>query len=491
VTHVHDTARLHRHHADAAVEAPADRRRIALVILCFCALTTAVDMTITNVALPSIGQDLDAPTSELQWVVDAYNIVLAGLLVLGGGLADRYGRRRIFLVGYAVFGLACLVAALSSTTQALIASRALMGVGAAGVISPALAIIAGLYPPEERAGAIGLWAMFGAAGLALGPIAGGLLLDRFWWGSVFLVNVPLVAIGVAVGRRVIPESYGGSRGRLDVAGALLSVAGLAVLLFGVIEGPGRGWGSPEVVASLVGGLVLLLAFVVRELRTASPLFDVRIAARPVVAATAVTLFVAYVVFTGMLFLLPQYFSAVAGESIVSVGLLLVPFAGTFGILSMRSGAAVERAGARRAITAGLGTCAIGMVLLAVTVHETVVWTVLATMVAAAGMSLLIAPASTVLMNDLPLAKAGDGSSFSMVSRFVGAAVGVAVIGSVFAAAYAADLPGAGAPPTSGALSGAARDAFASAAAAGYLVIAAMAAVAAVTAWFALRRVRSE
>jgi MFS family permease len=373
----------------------------------------------------------------------------------------------------------------------LIASRALMGVGAAGVISPALAIIAGLYPPEERAGAIGLWAMFGAAGLALGPIAGGLLLDRFWWGSVFLVNVPLVAIGVAVGRRVIPESYGGSRGRLDVAGALLSVAGLAVLLFGVIEGPGRGWGSPEVVASLVGGLVLLLAFVVRELRTASPLFDVRIAARPVVAATAVTLFVAYVVFTGMLFLLPQYFSAVAGESIVSVGLLLVPFAGTFGILSMRSGAAVERAGARRAITAGLGTCAIGMVLLAVTVHETVVWTVLATMVAAAGMSLLIAPASTVLMNDLPLAKAGDGSSFSMVSRFVGAAVGVAVIGSVVAAAYAADLPGAGAPPTSGALSGAARDAFASAAAAGYLVIAAMAAVAAVTAWFALRRVRSE
>jgi EmrB/QacA subfamily drug resistance transporter len=486
---MHEAARLHAHHTDAAVETDPANRRVALVILCFCAMTTAVDMTITNVALPSIGKELDAPTSELQWVVDAYNIVLAGLLVLGGGLADRYGRRRVFLTGYAVFGIACAVAAFSPTSEALIAARALMGVGAAGVVSPALAIIAGLYPPEERAGAIGWWAMFGAAGLALGPIAGGLLLDRWWWGSVFLVNVPLVAIGVLVGMRVIPESHGEVRGRLDIAGALLSVAGLGILLFGVIEGPGRGWGSPEVVAALVLGAALLAAFVGRELRSRSPLFDVRIAARPVVAATAVTLFVAYIVFTGMLFLLPQYFSDVARESIVAVGLLLVPFALTFGLLSTRAGAAVARVGARLAITAGLAVCALGMALLALAVREPVGWTVAATVVAAAGMSLLIAPASTVMMNDLPPEKAGDGSSFSMVSRFVGAAVGVAIVGSVFAGAYANALPGSGgAPPTSGPLSPAARDAFSSAAAAGYVVITVVAGLAAVVAWIALARV---
>ncbi|HEY3725086.1 MAG TPA: MFS transporter [Acidimicrobiia bacterium] len=484
---MHDATRLHRHHDDVTVSIAAPRRRLALVVLCLCALTTAIDITITNVALPAIGKQLDAPTSELQWVVDAYNIVLAGLLVLGGGLADRYGRRRVFLIGYALFGLACLLAAMSTTTETLIAARALMGVGAAGVVAPALAIIAGLYAPEERAGAIGLWAVFGAAGLAIGPVMGGLLLDHFWWGSVFLVNVPLVALGVVVGLGVIPESRVAIHGALDVLGAALSVGGLAVLLFGVIEGPERGWTSPEVIGALVVGALVLVAFVRREVGARFPLFDVRIAVRPAVAAGAVTLFVAYIVFTGMLFVLPQYLTDVSRESIVDVGLLLVPFAATFGVLSLRAGAAVARFGARAAITVGLATNAVAMVLLALVVHDDVLWTVLATMVAAAGLSLLIAPASTVMMNGLPPEKAGDGSSFSMVSRFVGAAVGVAIVGSVFAAAYAAYLPGAsGPPPTSGVLDAASRDAFAGASAAGYLVIGGFAALAAVVSWLVLR-----
>ncbi|MGZ4798206.1 MAG: MFS transporter [Acidimicrobiia bacterium] len=484
---MHDTARLHRHHDDATVGAEPAQRRLTLIVLCLCALTTAVDITITNVALPSIGKQLDAPTSELQWVVDAYNIVLSGLLVLGGGLADRYGRRKVFLGGYTIFGLACLLAAVSPTTEALIAARALMGIGAAGVVAPALAIIAGLYPPEERAGAIGMWAVFGAAGLAIGPVMGGLLLARFWWGSVFFVNVPLVAIGVIIGLKVIPESKVATKGPLDVTGALLSVAGLALVLFGVIEGPERGWGSRAVVGGLAIGALLLVAFVRRELVTRSPLFDVRIAARAPVAAGAVTLFVAYIVFTGMLFLLPQYLADVSMESIVDVGLLLVPFAATFGALSLKSGAAVTRYGARVAITTGLAVNAAAMALLAVVVHDDLVWTILATVMAAAGLSLLIAPASTVMMNGLPPEKAGDGSSFSMVSRFVGAAVGVAMVGSVFAASYSANLPGSnGPPPTSGVLGPAAQQAFADAAASGYIVIAGFAAFAAVVAWFALR-----
>ena len=180
--------------------------RVALVVLCLSALTTGLDMTIVNLALPFIGRDLHASISELQWVIDAYNIVIAGLLVLGGGLADRYGRKIVFLSGFALFGVACLLAALSGSAEALIASRALMGVGAAGVVAPALAIISVLYPPEERGPRIAAFAVFGAAGLAIGPVVGGILLDQFWWGSIFLVNVPIVAAGVAVGFRVIPES---------------------------------------------------------------------------------------------------------------------------------------------------------------------------------------------------------------------------------------------------------------------------------------------
>jgi EmrB/QacA subfamily drug resistance transporter len=484
---MHDVARLHRHHDDPPVGLEGNARRIALWVLCLCALTTAIDITITNVALPSISDELQASTSQLQWVVDAYNIVLSGLLVLGGGLADRYGRKLVFLSGYALFGLACLLAAISPSSDTLIAARALMGVGAAAVVAPALAIIAGLYPPEERAGAIGLWAVFGAAGLAIGPVMGGLLLDHFWWGSVFVVNVPLVALGVAVGVKVIPESRAPTHGRLDVLGALLSVVGLALFLFGVIEGPDRGWTSVEVVGTIVAGIVVIAVFVRRELVDDAPLFDVRIATRPAVLAGAVTLFVAYIVFTGMLFVLPQYLTEVSLESIVDVGLLLVPFAAVFGVLSMRSDAAVQRFGPRVAITAGLAVDAVAMALLAWFAHDDLVWTILATALAGAGLSLLIAPGSTVMMNGLPPEKAGDGSSFSMVSRFVGAAVGVAIVGSVFAASYSAHLPGSsGPPPTTGVLGPAARQAFADASAAGYLVIAGFAAVAAAVAWLALR-----
>jgi EmrB/QacA subfamily drug resistance transporter len=489
---LHDAARLHRHHREPRTVTGARRRTVALVVLCLCALTTGVDVTITNVALPSIGEELGAGTNGLQWVVDSYNIVLAGLLVLGGGLADRFGRRRVFLGGYTLFGLACLLAALSTETGTLVGARALMGVGAAAVVAPALAIIAGLYPPEERAGAIALWAVFGAAGLAIGPVAGGLLLDRFWWGSVFLVNVPFVAIGVAAGCAVIPESRAPDRGPLDVLGAILSVAGLGLLLFGVIEGPERGWDAPVVVVGLVAGALVLLWFVRRELGSEAPLFDVRILARPVVSAASTTLFVAYVVFTGMLFLLPQYLTDVEGESIVVVGFLLVPFAATFGVASMRAARVVARVGARIAITGGLLVDALAMALLAVAVRDALGWTIAATALAGLGLSLLIAPASTVMMNDLPQEKAGDGSSLSMVSRFVGAAVGVAVVGSVFASAYAAHLPaGAGPASPSSGLGPVARAAFSDAAVTGYLVIAAVAAVAAAVAWVVLGRTVAE
>jgi EmrB/QacA subfamily drug resistance transporter len=451
-------------------------RQAALAVLCLCALTTGLDMTIVNLALPFISRELHASVSDLQWVVDAYNIVIAGLLVLGGGLADRYGRKIVFLAGFSLFGVACLLAAFSDSAEALIASRALMGVGAAGVVAPALAIISGLYPPEERAPAIAAFAVFGAAGLAIGPVMGGILLDHFWWGSIFLVNVPIVAAGVAVGLRVIPESRKPDARRLDVIGALLSVFGLGVFLFGVIEGPDRGWLEPEVLISLAAGIALVVAFVVRELRADAPLFDVRILRRRAVSAGSITLFTAYWVFTGMLFFFPSWLQEVQHESIVTVGLLLVPFAAVFGLLSMRSSSVVGRLGERRAIAGGLLVCAVGMALLGAVVHEATLASVVATVVLAIGMSELIAPPSTVVMNSLPDAEAGDGSSLNMVSRFVGAAIGVAVVGSVFAAVQSHQLD-------AGHSAGLAFDAGARA---GYWTTAGIALVAATWSWFALR-----
>ncbi|MGY1619628.1 MFS transporter [Geodermatophilus sp. SYSU D00691] len=515
---MHGHGRLHPDHREPeGTSISPGRRSVALGILCLCALTAGVDLTITNVALPAIGRALDAGTDELQWTVDAYNIVLAGMLVLGGAVADRHGRRRVFLASYTLFAVASLAAAVSPSTAALIASRAVMGLGAAGVTAPALAIVASMYPPDERGRAIGAFVVFGATGLAVGPIAGGLLLDHFWWGSVFLVNVPIVAVGVLVGARTIPESRApvgadGRRPRLDVVGAVLSVVGLGALLFGVIEGPGRGWASPVVPLALGAGVAALAAFVGWELRTSAPLFDVRILRRPPVVTGAVTLLLAYLLMSSFLFLTPQYLLDVRGESIVSVGLLFLPFAVVFGLCSLQARRVLQRRGARATIALGLLVSALAVAVLAVG-GTGPLWVVVAgSVVLGAGLSVLIAPPSTVVMNSLPAAQAGDGSSLNFLSRFVGASVGVALVGSVLASVYvrvldaalpalapaqadqargslqgALEVAGTLAPRAGGSLTSAARDAFDRGAAVAYAVVAVLAVLAAAVAWYALGR----
>jgi DHA2 family multidrug resistance protein-like MFS transporter len=514
---VHDLGRLHPNHRDPTTSVVDRRTRaIALAVLCLCALTAGVDMTITNVALPFIGRALHTRTNELQWVIDAYNIVIAGLLVFGGALADRYGRRRVFLAGYALFAAASVCAAFSASSWELIVSRALMGVGVAGVTAPALAIIASMYPVDERAGAIGVFVVFGASGLTIGPIAGGFLLDHFWWGSVFLVNVPIVVSGVILGRLTIQESRAprpaGAPPGIDGVGAMLSVVGLSAVLFGVIEGPSRGWTSPAVVVALVTGALLITTFVRRELRTPFPLFDVRILGRPVVLIGSITLFMAYFLFNSFLFITPQYLQDVSGESIVAVGLLMVPFAVVFGACSTRAAGVLTRLGDRATITLGLAASALAAAMFAAAIGRSVAATVVASALFGGGLSLLIAPPSTVVMNDIPEAKAGDGSSLNFVTRFVGAAVGIAVVGSILASLYASRVAGAvtslspsqadtakgsiqgaltvaATLPPSGeqSLTHAARDAFNHGAVVAYAVVAMLGLVAALWAWFALPR----
>jgi EmrB/QacA subfamily drug resistance transporter len=259
---------------------PHERRRQGLLVVCGAMFISAVDMTIVNVALPDISEDLNASVGELQWVLDAFLVALAGLLLVGSGLADRFGRKRVFLAGMAGFGIASVLCSLAPYPIALIGARALMGAAAACVLPPALSLIAVMFPPEERAGALGVWAAVAGVGLVLGPILGGLLVSAIGWEAVFLVNVPVACAVVPLGLRVLPESTRPGTPPIDVPGAALSIVALSGVVFALIEAPNSGWTSPLVLATGAVGLVTGVAFVRWELSRRYPLFDARVLARP-------------------------------------------------------------------------------------------------------------------------------------------------------------------------------------------------------------------
>ena len=265
---------------------------------------SAMDMTIVNVALPDISNDLDAGIGELQWVLDAFLVSLAGLLLVGNGLADRFGRRRVFLLGLIGFAVTSVLAAVAGTVGELIAARVLMGVAAACVMPPALSLLAVLFPPELRSKAAGVWAAVAGLGLALGPVLGGLLVDVAGWRWVFLVNVPFVLLAVPFGLRWLPESRRPGAPPLDIPGAALSTLALGGVVFTLIEGVDAGWTSPAVLIAAITGVAAGVAFLATELRRRHPLFDVRVLARRRVAAGALVILAAYIATLGMLFVHP-------------------------------------------------------------------------------------------------------------------------------------------------------------------------------------------
>jgi len=420
---------------------PDPRRWLALAVLCVSLLAIVIDNTIVNVALPSLVRELDADVSQLQWVVDAYTLVFAGLLLLAGALGDRFGRRRTLLAGLAVFGLASLGAAYAGGVQALILARAVMGAGAAFIMPATLSLLVSVFPDErERATAVGIWAATAGLGVALGPVTGGVLLDHFWWGSIFIVNVPLCVVAIAVGRAVVPESRDPHPRRIDWAGVALSGAGLVALVWAVIEAPSRGWTSAAVLGAGTFAAAALAAFVAQQRRAADPLLDVRLFRDPRFSAASLTIAVLFFALFGFLFLSTQYLQFVLGYTPTQAGAGVLPYAGAIILFATLSARLVARFVTRRVATAGMLAFSAGLAVAATVTTATGYGRLaVAFVLMGAGMGLAGAPATESIMSSLPPERANIGSALNDTTRELGGALGIAIVGSIMSSLYATRL----------------------------------------------------
>jgi EmrB/QacA subfamily drug resistance transporter len=424
------------------VRRPESRRWWILAVLCLSVLLVVVDNTIVNVALPTISRRLSASTQDLQWVVDAYSLVFAGLLIVGGNLGDRLGRRRVLQGGLALFAVTSLAAALSRNTGELIAARAAMGAAAALIYPATLALLTNVFTiARERATAIGIWSAVSGLAVAIGPLTGGLLLQHFAWSSVFLVNVPIVAVALAAGIWLLPESRDQRAGRFDPLGALLSIAGISLLTWTVIEAPRHGWESAATIGGFIGAAVTLAAFVWWQLRRPDPLLDVRLFRNMRFTAASGAISLAFFGLFGFIFLITQYFQLVRGYDPLRAGVATLPFAVVTGAVSPLAITLMKRVGTKAIVAAGLAIMSAGFLVAAGTAVDSAYWgrIVLAMALMAAGLGLTSSPATEAIMGALPPAKAGVGSAVNDTTREVGGTLGVAIVGSVLSSAYGGHL----------------------------------------------------
>jgi len=414
-----------------------DRRWWALSVLCLSLIVVTIDTTILNVALPSLVRDLHAGSSGLEWIVDAYTVVFAGLLLSAGSLGDRFGRRGALSAGLVVFAFASGASALATSPAQLIVLRALTGVGAALIFPATLSILTNVFPdPVERQRAIAVWAGTAGIGIGLGPVAGGLLLRHFYWGSVFWVNVPVCLVALIAGALLVPTSRDADESRLDPPGALLSIAGLSTLVYAIIEGPNRGWTSPIVLGAFALSLAVLVLFVQVELRRRSPMLDLRLFTNPRFTAASLAVTALYFCLFGVIFFQTQHLQFVLGYDPLGAGLRSVPFAVVLLVVANTTPRVVRWAGTRAVITTGLAVVAVSMLGRAnFTVHSGYPAILVTQCVFALGMGLTIAPATASIMGAVPAGRAGVGSAINDTTRQVGGALGVAVMGSLGASVY--------------------------------------------------------
>jgi len=434
--------------------APPTRRWWVLSVLCLSVLLVSVDNTIVNVALPTIGRELSASTSDLQWVVDGYTLAFAALLLLGGALGDRFGRRRLLELGLVAFAVTSLFAALADTTGQLVAARTAMGVSAAAIYPATLALLVSTFTERrERATAIGIWSAVTGLSVAVGPVSGGLLLEHFAWGSVFLVDLPLVAIAVVAGRVLLRESADPRPHGFDPVGAAVSVAGIGLLVWTTIEAPDRGWSSATTLGSYLAAAVALTFFAGWELRRSRPLLDVRLFTDRRVSVGTGAIALAFFSLFGFIFLITQYFQAVRGYGTLTAGLATLPFALVIAPVSPLAILAVRAVGTKLVVAAGLLTMAAGFAVAAGSTLESGYWgrIVVAMVLMAAGLGLVTGPATEAVMGALRTEQAGAGSAVNDTVRELGGTLGVAVVGSVMSTVYGPSvvdaLVDAGAPAT--------------------------------------------
>jgi EmrB/QacA subfamily drug resistance transporter len=418
-----------------------ERRWITLGVLCMSLLIIVMDNTILNVAIPSLITELGATNSQVQWIIDSYVLVFAGLLLTTGSLSDQFGRKGALQLGIVLFGLGSAAAAMSTSANELIFTRAFMGIGGALIMPATLSILINVFrDPVERGRAIAIWAGFSGLGVAIGPIVGGFLLEHFSWSSVFWVNLPIGAAALLLGAFFVPTSRDPSHGKIDPPGAVLSFVGLASLLFGIIEGPSKGWTDPLVVGAFVVALVTLSAFMAWELHTKHPMLDLTVFKNPRFSAGSGTITIVFFAMFGSMLLMTQYWQLVHGYSPLEAGVRLLPYAATMMIVAPMSARFVERLGTKPIVLIGLSLVITGLLLLSTIASDSPYPVVIAFfMVMAAGMGMTMAPATEAVMGSLPRAKAGVGSAINDTTRQVGGALGVAVIGTIVTSVYSARI----------------------------------------------------
>lgn len=415
-----------------------ERRWVILAVLCLSLLIIVMDNTILNVAIPTLMNDLGATNSQIQWIIDSYVLVFAGLLLTTGSLSDRFGRKGALQIGIVLFGIGSAAAAMAQTADQLILTRAFMGIGGALIMPATLSILTNVFrDPRERGRAIAIWAGFSGLGVAIGPMTGGLLLEHFSWHSVFWVNLPIGLLALVAGAFVVPTSRDPRQTRLDPPGALLSIVGLASLLFGIIEGPVKGWSHPMVIGGFAVAALALASFVLWEQRTPTPMLDMSVFRNARFTAASGTITLVFFALFGSLFLMTQYWQLVHGYSPLEAGVRLLPHAATMMIVAPLSARLVERAGTKRVVLGGLGLIVTGLLLLS-TIQPGTPYVVVISyfVVMASGMGMTMAPATESVMGSLPREKAGVGSAVNDTTRQVGGALGVAIIGSIVSSVYA-------------------------------------------------------
>jgi EmrB/QacA subfamily drug resistance transporter len=420
------------------------RRWIILSVLILSLMAIVLDNTILNVALKTISEPragLGASQSQLEWAINSYTLVFAGLLFTFGVIGDRIGRKRMLMIGLTMFGLASLLSSYAQTPTELIWARALMGLGGAAVMPQTLSIITTVFDPKERPRAIGLWAGAVGVGIALGPIIGGLLLNHFWWGSVFLVNVPVTAVGVVAAALLVPESRGHAPGRIDYVGVLMSIAGLVLVVYGIIQGGDTGvWLRADVIGPVVAGLAVIVAFAWYESRIAHPSLDVRLFRDPRLSSAAGAIALSFFALAGAFFFTSFYLQNVRGYSPLQSGLLTIPLAAGQLLAAPRSARLVRRFGAKAVCASGLVLIAVAMIGYVSLGVTTPIWVLEVTFfVQGAGMGSIMPPATESVMSVIPRDRGGAGSAITNISRQVAVALGVAVLGSVLAQAYRGQL----------------------------------------------------